>query len=136
MPTFLLLTALTAVRILGRNRLRTGLTMLGIVIGVGAVIAMVSIGAGAKAAVAERVASMGTNVILILPGAVTTGGVRGGQGGVVTLTTADAVELKKRVPLLRETGWARRDVMQIVHGNKNWNGTVNGISPRDRKSVV
>ncbi|WP_062486565.1 ABC transporter permease [Candidatus Nitrospira inopinata] len=129
MPTFLLLTALTAVRILGRNRLRTGLTMLGIVIGVGAVIAMVSIGAGAKAAVAERVASMGTNVILILPGAVTTGGVRGGQGGVVTLTTADAVELKKRVPLLRETGWARRDVMQIVHGNKNWNGTVNGISP-------
>ncbi|MCP9450538.1 MAG: ABC transporter permease [Nitrospira sp.] len=129
MPTFLLLTALTAVRILGRNRLRTGLTMLGIVIGVGAVIAMVSIGEGAKAAVAERVASMGTNVILILPGAVTTGGVRGGQGGVVTLTTADAVELKKRVPLLRETGWARRDVMQIVHGNKNWNGTVNGISP-------
>lgn len=129
MPTFLLLTALTAVRILGRNRLRTGLTMLGIVIGVGAVIAMVSIGEGAKAAVAERVASMGTNVILILPGAVATGGVRGGQGGVVTLTTADAVELKKRVPLLRETGWARRDVMQIVHGNKNWNGTVNGISP-------
>ncbi|MCP9446274.1 MAG: ABC transporter permease [Nitrospira sp.] len=129
MPTFLLLTALTAVRILGRNRLRTGLTMLGIVIGVGAVIAMVSIGEGAKAAVAERVASMGTNVILVLPGAVTTGGVRGGQGGVVTLTTADAVELKKRIPLLRETGWARRDVMQIVHGNKNWNGTVNGISP-------
>lgn len=129
MSTFLLLTVLTAVRILGRNRLRTGLTMLGIVIGVGAVIAMVSIGEGAKAAVAERVASMGTNVILILPGAVTTGGVRGGQGGVVTLTTADAVELKKRVPLLRETGWARRDVMQIVHGNKNWNGTVNGISP-------
>ncbi|MCP9472033.1 MAG: ABC transporter permease [Nitrospira sp.] len=129
MPTFLLLTVLTAVRILGRNRLRTGLTMLGIVIGVGAVIAMVSIGEGAKAAVAERVASIGTNVILILPGAVATGGVRGGQGGAVTLTTADAAELKKRVPLLRETGWARRDVMQIVHGNKNWNGTVNGISP-------
>ncbi|MCP9438412.1 MAG: ABC transporter permease [Nitrospira sp.] len=129
MPTYLLVTALTAIRILGRNRLRTGLTMLGIVIGVGSVIAMVSIGEGAKAAVAERVASMGTNVILILPGAVTTGGVRGGQGGVVTLTTADAIELKKRIPLLRETGWGRRDVMQIVNGNKNWNGTVNGISP-------
>lgn len=129
MSTFLVVTALTAIRILGRNRLRTGLTMLGIVIGVGSVIAMVSIGEGAKAAVAERVASMGTNVILILPGAVTTGGVRGGQGGVITLTTADAVELKKRIPLLRETGWGRRDVMQIVNGNKNWNGTVNGISP-------
>lgn len=129
MTIFLWLTALNAVRVLSRNRLRTGLTMLGIVVGVGAVIAMVSIGEGAKTAVAERVASMGTNVILILPGAVTTSGVRGGQGGTVTLTTADAVELKKRVPLLRETGWARRDVMQVVNGHKNWNATVNGISP-------
>lgn len=120
---------LNAARILSRNRLRTGLTMLGIVVGVGAVIAMVSIGEGAKAAVAERVASIGTNVILILPGAVTTSGARGGQGGAVTLTTADAVELKKRVPLLRETGWARRDVIQVVNGHKNWNATVNGISP-------
>jgi putative ABC transport system permease protein len=129
MPAFLLLTVLTAVRILGRNRLRAGLTMLGIVIGVGAVIAMVSIGEGAKAAVSQRVASMGTNVIIVLPGATTAGGVRGGQGGAVTLTVADAVDLKKRVPLLRETGWAKRDVMQIVNGNRNWNGPVNGISP-------
>ncbi|WP_053378733.1 ABC transporter permease [Nitrospira moscoviensis] len=129
MPAFLLLTVLTAVRILGRNRLRAGLTMLGIVIGVGAVIAMVSIGEGAKAAVSQRVASMGTNVIIVLPGATTAGGVRGGQGGAVTLTVADAMDLKKRVPLLRETGWAKRDVMQIVNGNRNWNGPVNGISP-------
>ena len=78
MPTFILLTVWTAIRILGRNRLRAGLTMLGIVIGVGAVIAMVSIGEGAKLAVAQRVATMGTNVIIIFPGATTTGGVRGG----------------------------------------------------------
>jgi putative ABC transport system permease protein len=129
MPAFILLTVLTAVRILSRNRLRAGLTMLGIVIGVGAVIAMVSIGEGAKAVVAQRVASMGTNVIIILPGATTTSGVRGGQGGAVTLTVADALDLKKRVPLLVETAWAKRDVMQIVNGNKNWNGPVNGISP-------
>lgn len=129
MPAFILLTVLTAMRVLGRNRLRAGLTMLGIVIGVGAVIAMVSIGEGAKAAVSQRVASMGTNVIIILPGATTTGGVRGGQGGAVTLTVADGMDLKKRVPLLRETAWARRDVMQIVNGNRNWNGPVNGISP-------
>ena len=129
MAAFLWLTILTAIRILSRNRLRAGLTMLGIVIGVGAVIAMVSIGEGAKAAVAKRVASMGTNVIIILPGSMTTGGVRGGHGSAVTLTTADGVDLKKRIPLLSETAWAKREVMQIVNGNKNWNGMVNGISP-------
>lgn len=129
MPAFVLLTMLTAVRILSRNRLRAGLTMLGIVIGVGAVIAMVSIGEGAKAAVAQRVASMGTNVIIVLPGSMTAGGVRGGQGGAVTLTVSDGMELKKRIPLLRDTGWAKRDVMQIINGNKNWNGPVNGVSP-------
>lgn len=129
MPAFILLTVLTAIRILGRNRLRAGLTMLGIVIGVGAVIAMVSIGEGAKAAVSQRVASMGTNVIIVLPGSTTAGGVRGGHGGAVTLTMSDGLDLKKRVPLLRDTGWAKRDVMQIINGNKNWNGPVNGISP-------
>jgi len=129
MPAFLLLTLMTAIRVLSRNRLRAGLTMLGIVIGVGAVIAMVSIGEGAKAAVQAQVASMGTNVIIVLPGSTTVSGVRGGQGGVVTLNASDALEMKKRIPLLRDTGWAKRDVMQIVNGNKNWNGSVNGISP-------
>ncbi|MCS6318398.1 MAG: ABC transporter permease [Nitrospira sp.] len=129
MSAFILLTVMTALRILSRNRLRAGLTMLGIVIGVGAVIAMVSIGQGARAAVQAQVASMGTNVIIIMPGSTTVGGVRGGQGGAVTLTVGDAAELKKRSPLLSDTGWAKRDVMQIVSGNRNWNGPVNGISP-------
>ena len=129
MPAFLLLTLMTAIRILSRNRLRAGLTMLGIVIGVGAVIAMVSIGEGAKAAVQAQVASMGTNVIIVLPGSTTVSGVRGGQGGAVTLNVSDALEMKKRIPLLQDTGWAKRDVMQIVNGNKNWNGSVNGVSP-------
>jgi putative ABC transport system permease protein len=129
MPAFLLLTIMTALRILSRNRLRAGMTMLGIVIGVGAVIAMVSIGQGARAAVQAQIASMGTNVIIIMPGSTTASGVRGGQGGAVTLTVADAVELKKRSPLLLDTGWARREVMQLVNGNLNWNGPVNGVSP-------
>ncbi|MEW6542638.1 MAG: ABC transporter permease [Nitrospirota bacterium] len=129
MGAFIFLTVVTAFRILSRNRLRAGLTMLGIIIGVGAVIAMVSIGQGARAAVAAQVASIGTNVIIILPGATTVGGVRGGQGSAVTLTVADALDLKKKVPLLNEVGWAKRDVMQIVYGNRNWNGPVNGISP-------
>jgi len=129
MGAFLLLTVTTAFRILGRNRLRAGLTVLGIVIGVAAVIAMISIGQGAKAVVRAQVASMGTNVIIILPGATTTSGVRGGQGSAVTLTVADALDLKKKIPLLTDTAWGKRDVMQIVYGNKNWNAPVNGISP-------
>ncbi|MGH7230014.1 MAG: ABC transporter permease [Nitrospiraceae bacterium] len=129
MMAFVVMTMLTAFRVIGRNRLRAGLTMLGIIIGVGAVIAMVSIGQGARAMVRAQVATMGTNVIIIFPGATTVGGVRGAQGGAVTLTTADAEELKKRIPLLTEVGWAKRDVMQVVYGNRNWNAPVNGISP-------
>ena len=129
MPAFVWMTVVTALRILGRNRLRAGLTMLGIVIGVGAVIAMVGIGEGAKRAVQAQIATMGTNVIIVWPGVTTVSGVRGGQGGAVTLTVADALDLKKKIPLLAETGWAKRDVMQIVNGNRNWNGPINGISP-------
>ncbi|HEX3204319.1 MAG TPA: ABC transporter permease, partial [Nitrospiraceae bacterium] len=129
MMTFITMTMWTAFRVLSRNRLRAGLTLLGIIIGVGAVIAMVSIGGGAREAVRSQVASMGTNVIMIWPGATTVGGVRGAQGGAVTLTVSDAQELKKKVPLLTDTGYARRDVMQFINGNRNWNGPINGISP-------
>ncbi len=129
MSAFVWLTILTALRILARNRMRAGLTMLGIVIGVGAVIAMVSIGEGAKRAVQAQIATMGTNVIVIFPGVTSASGVRGSQGSAMTLTVSDAVDLKKRIPLLSDTGWAKRDVMQIVYGNRNWNGPINGISP-------
>jgi putative ABC transport system permease protein len=129
MPAFIWLTVMTALRILARNRLRAGLTMLGIVIGVGAVIAMVSIGEGAKRAVQAQIATMGTNVIIVWPGATTVSGVRGGQGGAVTLTVSDALDLKKKIPLLADTGWAKREVMQMVNGNRNWNGPINGVSP-------
>ncbi len=129
MAAFVWLTIMTALRILGRNRLRAGLTMLGIVIGVAAVIAMVSIGEGAKRAVQAQIATMGTNVIIIFPGVTSASGVRGSQGSAMTLTVSDALELRKRIPLLTDTGWSRRDVMQIVYGNKNWNGPINGISP-------
>ncbi|TME86072.1 MAG: ABC transporter permease, partial [Chloroflexi bacterium] len=105
MGTFILMTVVTAFRILGRNRMRTGLTMLGVIIGVGAVIAMVSIGEGAKAAVRAQIASMGTNMLSIKPGTSSASGVRGGQGGAVTLTVADALDLQKKVPLLKEIAW-------------------------------
>jgi putative ABC transport system permease protein len=125
---FLLMTVLVAFRVLGRNRLRSALTMLGIIIGVGAVIAMVSIGEGAKAAVQAQITSFGTNVITILPGSMTVSGVRSGHGGAVTLTIADMEELRK-ISGVAEVGWARRDTMQIVHENKNWFTTVNGVPP-------
>ena len=129
MAAFVWLTIMTALRILGRNRMRAGLTMLGIVIGVAAVIAMVSIGEGAKRAVQAQIATMGTNVIVIFPGVTSASGVRGSQGSAITLTVSDALELKKRIPLLVDTGWSRRDVLQIVYVNRNWNGPINGISP-------
>ncbi|GKS64650.1 ABC transporter permease [Nitrospira sp.] len=125
---FIWLTIVTALRILRRNRLRAGLTLLGIVIGVAAVIAMVSIGEGAKQAVQKQIASIGTNVIMIWPSATRVGGVRGAQGSAVTLTVADAMELKKKVPLLTETGWSIKNVTQIVHGNRNCNSPVYGVS--------
>lgn len=129
MIAFIFLTVMTAFRVLSRNRLRAGLTALGIIIGVGAVIAMVSIGEGAKAMVRAQIASMGSNMIIVLPGATTVGGVRGGQGSGLTLTVSDALDLKKKIPLLSEVGWSKRDVMQVVYGNKNWNTPVNGVSP-------
>lgn len=129
MPAFVWLTVMTALRVLGRNRLRAGLTMLGIVIGVGAVIAMVSIGEGAKQAVQRQIATIGTNVIMIWPASTTTGGVKGAQGGAVTLTVADAVDLKKKIPALADTGWVKRELLQIVNGHRNDNSPVNGVSP-------
>ncbi len=129
MQVFVWLTVVTALRVLVRNRLRAGLTMLGIVIGVGAVIAMVSIGEGAKQAVQKQIASIGTNVIMIWPMATTIGGVRGAQGGAITLTVADAQHLKKKIPILVDTGWVKRDVLQIVNGHRNCNSPVQGVSP-------
>ena len=125
---FLLMTVVVAFRVLSRNRMRSALTMLGIIIGVGAVIAMVSIGEGAKAAVQAQIASFGTNVITILPGSMTLSGVRTGHGGAVTLTIADMEELKK-IPGVTYAGWGRRDAMQVVHENKNWFTTINAVSP-------
>src|ERR1044072_2770280 len=125
MFTFIWLTVMTALRVLRRNRLRAGLTMLGIVIGVAAVIAMVGIGEGAKRAVQAQIATMGTNIIIIWPGATTVGGVRGAQGRALTLTVPDALVLKNKIALLTEAGWAKREVMQIVNGNRNWNGPIN-----------
>ena len=122
------MTISVAFRVLSRNRLRSALTMLGIIIGVGAVIAMISIGEGAKAAVRAQLATFGTNVVMILPGSMTTSGVRSGHGGMITLTVADMIELGK-LPNVAETSWTKRDVAQVVQENKNWFTSIGAVTP-------
>ena len=102
--------------------------MLGIIIGVGAVIAMISIGEGAKAAVRAQLATFGTNVVMILPGSMTTSGVRSGHGGMITLTVADMIELGK-LPNVAETSWTKRDAAQVVQENKNWFTSIGAVTP-------
>lgn len=127
--SFLWLTILSALRMLRRNPLRAGLTMLGIVIGIGAVVAMVSLGQGATASVQAEIASLGTNVVIIVPGATTVGGVRGGLGSISTLTVDDAQEIEKKIGGVTTVMYATRSVLQVVHENKNWSTIVLGTTP-------
>ncbi|WP_447979810.1 ABC transporter permease [Candidatus Nitrospira bockiana] len=129
MSAFMISITVTAARSLGRNRLQAGLAVLGIGVGVAALIAMLSIGQAARDAVREQIMSMGENLIVVWPGAVNTAGVRGAQGGSVRLTAMDALRLKEEVPLLVDTAWARGERMQIVRGHHNWYGPVTGVSP-------
>ncbi len=127
--SFLWLTILSALRILRRNPLRAGLTMLGIVIGIGAVVAMVSLGQGATASVQAEIASLGTNVLIVIPGATTVGGVRGGLGSISTLTVDDAQDIEKKVPSVTMVMYGTRSVLQVVRENKNWSTIVLGTTP-------
>jgi putative ABC transport system permease protein len=127
--SFLWLTLFSALRVLGRNPLRAGLTMLGIVIGIGAVVAMVSLGQGATASVQSEISSLGTNVLIIVPGATTVGGVRGGLGSVSTLTVDDARDIEKKVGGVTAVMYANRSVLQVIQENRNWSTIVLGTSP-------
>jgi len=115
-----------AFRALRRNTLRTILTMLGIIIGVGAVIAMVGIGNGAKAQVEARIAALGQNVILVFAGDTRRGGVSSGFGGAGTLTVEDALAIQNEVPGVSAVSPEIRTFGQIAVGNQNWNSTVLG----------
>ena len=127
--SFLWLTIFSALRILRRNPLRAGLTMLGIIIGIGAVVAMVSLGQGATASVQAEISSLGTNVLIIVPGATTVGGVRGGLGSVSTLTVNDAEDIEKKVANVTMAIYGTRSVLQVIHENKNWSTVVLGTNP-------
>ena len=113
-------TARTAFRTLRRNPMRAMLTTLGIVIGVGAVIAMMEIGAGASAALKKTIASMGANVLVIRPGTASSGGVSYGAGTTTTLTPEDCQAILRECPSVRNAAPMVRARAQVVHGNRNW----------------
>ncbi len=122
-------TSVIALRALRRNKLRSILTALGIIIGVGAVIATVSIGNGAKNQVESQIASLGQNVITVFPGSTNTGGTRGGFGAASTLTIEDAEAIEREVLGVVAVSAEVRDRQQILANGLNWNTTVMGESP-------
>lgn len=118
-----------AYRALGRNKMRSTLTMLGIIIGVGAIIAMVGIGRGAETKLQEQIASLGTNTLIVSAGSANRGGVRTGSEGVKRLTAADVQAIQQEVPSAIYTAprvyYTRT---QIVYGNQNWNTYIHGVN--------
>ena len=118
-----------AFRALLRNKMRSALTALGIIIGVAAVIAMVSIGQGAKAQVELQVASLGRNVILIFAGSTTASGLHTGWGSAGTLKLEDAEAIRREIPGVVNISPEVRSVMQVAAGNQNWATQVQGESP-------
>ena len=115
-------------RAMGANRLRTLLTMLGMVIGVGAVVLMMAIGQGAQYAVAQTISSMGSNIFVVLSGYTSAGGVRSGSGNAPTLNVADANAIAELdgVDTVAPVHWGS---VQMVHGSNNWNAWVQGTTP-------
>ncbi|MCC6414890.1 MAG: ABC transporter permease [Opitutaceae bacterium] len=122
-------TFIIALRALRRNILRSSLTALGIIIGVGAVIAMVSIGNGAKNQVESQIASLGQNVIIVFPGSSQSGGARGGWGSRSSLTPEDAQAIEREVPGVVAVSPEMRDRAQVQANGLNWNTQIQGEGP-------
>ena len=118
--------ALTALR---ANRLRSALTMLGIVIGVAAVIAMVAVGSGATERIQQQIEAIGSNLILVIPGSITSNGVRLGSGATVTLSEDDARAIASECPAVAEVAPTVRGGAQVTYGNNNWATSIVGTTP-------
>ena len=119
-----------AARALGRNKLRTALTMLGIIIGVGAVIVLVSIGQGAQAMVLDQISSMGTNMMYIMPGNLFFGGAALGAGAASTLTDDDVAAMEREIPTIAAASPVVNASGQLVFGNQNWFVRIQGTNER------
>jgi len=119
-----------AFRALARNKMRSFLTALGIIIGVGAVIAMVSIGEGAKRGIESRFAAMGTNLLFVSPGSQNQRGVNSGWGSRTTLKEEDAAAIERECPAVMYVSPSVSARAQTVYGNKNWNTSISGTGAR------
>jgi len=119
---------LSAFRALQRNKMRSFLTMLGIIIGVGAVIAMLAIGQGAEISVKDQIAALGSNVLIILPGSQQQGGIRGGAGTMTTLTEEDAAAVARECPDVAYVSPGARANGQVIAGDMNWATSIEGGS--------
>jgi putative ABC transport system permease protein len=118
-----------ALRALRVNRMRSALTMLGIIIGVAAVIAMVGVGAGATKRIQDQIQSIGSNLIMVLPGSVSTNGVRLGAGAVASLTQDDSKAIAAECPSVALSVPTVRGGVQVVYGNNNWATNAQGVTP-------
>jgi len=112
-----------------RNKIRSLLTMLGIIIGVSAVIAMIGIGQGARESIKEKIAGLGTNMLLVQPGSLTRGGIRGGMGSINTLVPEDASAIVEKCPSVAMAAPVMRTTAQVVCGNLNWSTRITGTTP-------
>jgi macrolide transport system ATP-binding/permease protein len=126
---FALMVMAAALQAINRNKMRSSLTMLGVFIGVAALIAMVAVGQGANEAVLKQIASLGTNLLVVVPGATTTGGVRGGLGSASTLTVGDAQAIRREAPSVRGVGYLIRQSGQVQYSGQNWTTGIQGVSP-------
>ena len=117
-----------AMRALAVNKMRSVLTMLGIIIGVAAVIVMIAVGAGAQKSVEEQIRSLGSNLLLILSGTTTSGGVRMGFGSNLTITEDDAAAIPREIPETMAAP-ALRGTAQLIWGNQNWSTVIFGVTP-------
>jgi putative ABC transport system permease protein len=118
-----------ALQSLRTNTLRTSLAMLGIIIGVAAFIASGAIGAGAQMRIADQIRSLGSNLIIILSGSISAGGVRLGSGTQLTISEEDAAAIAREIPAVLASAPSMRGTGQIVYGNQNWSTTVHGVTP-------
>ena len=127
--SFAVMIMAAAMQAIWRNMMRSALTMLGVFIGVAALIAMVAVGQGANDAVRKQIERLGTNLVVVLPGARTAGGMRAGSGSASTLTTNDAQAIQRESMAVSEVSYLIRQSGQTEFGNQNWATQIQGISP-------
>ena len=111
------------------NVLRSVLTALGIIIGVAAVIVMISVGAGAQKQVDDVIKKLGSNLVIVVPGTTTSGGARGARGSRPTITEDDAIAIQNEIPTVKVSAPAVRGSGQIIFGNQNWSTVIRGVTP-------